>query len=182
MTALNVSAPNALTRVTDHVEDIIAFVQRIIDNGLAYVTQDGEAFMCQSQAFILCVLTMQVCAKKVCILWEWEGFVCGIILICLCHIYIWACVKTCSDNVGHACEKSNWGYPFENLTKYSPPFQQYSPSLRKIILSTQIKKLLNEDVLPKCNGCNTRHSLSLLCKTKKHSDTASFLTIFVFMH
>lgn len=44
MTALNVSAPSALTRVTDHVENIVAFVQHIIDNGLAYVTEDGEFF------------------------------------------------------------------------------------------------------------------------------------------
>ena len=45
MTALNVSAPSALTRVTDHVENITAFVQHIIDNGLAYVTEDGEFFL-----------------------------------------------------------------------------------------------------------------------------------------
>ncbi|KAK7097001.1 probable cysteine--tRNA ligase, mitochondrial [Littorina saxatilis] len=44
MTALNVSAPTALTRVTDHVDDIIIFVQRIIDNGLAYATEDGSVY------------------------------------------------------------------------------------------------------------------------------------------
>ena len=98
------------------------------------------------------------------------------------HTCIWVCVKTCSDNLGHACEKLNWVYHFENLTKYSPPFQQYSPSVRKIILSTQMKILLNEYVLPKCNGCNTRHISSLLCNYNKQSDTDCFLTTFVFKH
>ena len=41
MLALNISPPTALVCVTDHIEQIVAFVQLIIDNGLAYATDDG---------------------------------------------------------------------------------------------------------------------------------------------
>ncbi|XP_076446066.1 putative cysteine--tRNA ligase, mitochondrial [Babylonia areolata] len=44
MTALNVSPPTALTRVTDHVGEIISFIQGILDKGLAYVTEDGSVY------------------------------------------------------------------------------------------------------------------------------------------
>lgn len=42
MMALNVSLPTTFTRVTDHMEHIILFIQGIINNGLAYVTEDGK--------------------------------------------------------------------------------------------------------------------------------------------
>ncbi|KAJ2796112.1 cysteinyl-tRNA synthetase, partial [Coemansia helicoidea] len=49
MDALNVRRPNVLTRVSEFVEDIVRFVQRIIDNGYAYEAEgsvyfDVEAF------------------------------------------------------------------------------------------------------------------------------------------
>lgn len=44
MTYLNVSRPSALSRVTDHIDDIIHFVQGIITNGLAYITEEGSVY------------------------------------------------------------------------------------------------------------------------------------------
>ena len=34
--ALNIEDPDCLTRVSEYVPEIVAFVQRIIDNGFAY--------------------------------------------------------------------------------------------------------------------------------------------------
>lgn len=44
MTSMNVSAPTALTRVTEHIPHIISFVQGIIKKGFAYVTADGSVY------------------------------------------------------------------------------------------------------------------------------------------
>ncbi|XP_020294610.1 cysteine--tRNA ligase, cytoplasmic [Pseudomyrmex gracilis] len=44
MDALNVLRPNVLTRVSEYIPEIIAFVQRIIDNGLAYESNGSVYF------------------------------------------------------------------------------------------------------------------------------------------
>ena len=42
--ALHVRRPNAVLRVTEHIDDIIAYIQNIISTGRAYVTPDGVYF------------------------------------------------------------------------------------------------------------------------------------------
>ena len=43
MDALNVLRPDVVTRVTEHVDcTIVPYIQRIVDNGLAYVLPDGD--------------------------------------------------------------------------------------------------------------------------------------------
>ena len=43
MDALNVLRPHVVTRVTEHVDcTIVPYIQRIVDNGLAYVLPDGD--------------------------------------------------------------------------------------------------------------------------------------------
>jgi cysteinyl-tRNA synthetase len=44
MEILNVKAPDAITRVTEHIEDIIEFIAQIESNGYTYVTEDGVYF------------------------------------------------------------------------------------------------------------------------------------------
>ncbi|AMD19573.1 HCL578Cp [Eremothecium sinecaudum] len=44
MRRLNVRAPTVTTRVSEYVDEIITFVKRIIDNGYAYVTDDGSVY------------------------------------------------------------------------------------------------------------------------------------------
>ncbi|XP_012216089.1 cysteine--tRNA ligase, cytoplasmic [Linepithema humile] len=44
MDALNVLKPNVLTRVSEYVPEIIAYIQRIIDNGLAYESNGSVYF------------------------------------------------------------------------------------------------------------------------------------------
>ncbi|CAL1683494.1 unnamed protein product [Lasius platythorax] len=44
MDALNVLRPNVLTRVSEYIPEIIAFVQKIIDNGLAYESNGSVYF------------------------------------------------------------------------------------------------------------------------------------------
>ena len=42
--ALHVRRPNAVLRVTEHIDDIIAYIQKIISTGRAYVTPEGVYF------------------------------------------------------------------------------------------------------------------------------------------
>ena len=48
MRALNVREPDAVTRVTEYIPDIIAFVQRIIDRGIAYHSNGSVYFSVHS--------------------------------------------------------------------------------------------------------------------------------------
>lgn len=41
MRTLNVLPPTVLTRVTEHIDDIVQYISVIVDKGLAYVTPDG---------------------------------------------------------------------------------------------------------------------------------------------
>lgn len=51
MTRLGVTAPDLIVRVTDCITDIIAYAQKIIDNGFAYVTDNGSVYF-DSEAFL----------------------------------------------------------------------------------------------------------------------------------
>ncbi|KAI9783868.1 MAG: hypothetical protein M1816_001169 [Peltula sp. TS41687] len=42
--ALNCMPPTRLTRVTEYIEEIVAFVERIVSKGFAYVTSDGSVY------------------------------------------------------------------------------------------------------------------------------------------
>lgn len=44
MNALNVLAPDQLTRVTEYVPQIVAFVEKIVANGFGYATPDGSVY------------------------------------------------------------------------------------------------------------------------------------------
>ena len=46
--ALYVQRPHAVLRVSEHVEEIIAYIQKIIESGKAYVTSDGVYFDVES--------------------------------------------------------------------------------------------------------------------------------------
>jgi len=44
MRSLNVRDPDVLTRVTEYIENIVDYVKKIIDNGYAYATEDGDVY------------------------------------------------------------------------------------------------------------------------------------------
>lgn len=44
MKMLNVLEPNVLTRVSEYVPEIIAYIEKIIDNGYAYVSKSGSVY------------------------------------------------------------------------------------------------------------------------------------------
>jgi cysteinyl-tRNA synthetase len=44
MDSLNILKPDDITRVTDYVPQIVSFIQKIIDNGIAYETTDGSVY------------------------------------------------------------------------------------------------------------------------------------------
>lgn len=44
MRSLNVLDPNVVTRVTEYGDQIVAFVERIVENGFAYSTSDGSVY------------------------------------------------------------------------------------------------------------------------------------------
>lgn len=50
MARLKVQPPDTLTRVTEYVPEIVAYVERIIANGYAYATSDGSVYF-DTQAF-----------------------------------------------------------------------------------------------------------------------------------
>ena len=43
MARLRVRRPDTVTRVTEYVPEIVAFVQKVIDNGYAYESDDASA-------------------------------------------------------------------------------------------------------------------------------------------
>ena len=69
MNKLGVSAPHCMSRVTDHVEDIIAFVQQILDMGMAYVAADGMShyslFYRYCFSFEICRLCVLICLTNI---------------------------------------------------------------------------------------------------------------------
>mmetsp|Transcript_32892 Transcript_32892/g.47520 ORF Transcript_32892/g.47520 Transcript_32892/m.47520 type:complete len:565 (+) Transcript_32892:1898-3592(+) len=44
MSHLNVQRPNAILRVTEHIPEILQFIQNILDSGYAYIADDGVYF------------------------------------------------------------------------------------------------------------------------------------------
>lgn len=44
MARLRVKPPTTLTRVTDYVPEIVTFVEKILSNGFAYATTDGNVW------------------------------------------------------------------------------------------------------------------------------------------
>lgn len=44
MARLRVKPPTTLTRVTDYVPEIVTFVEKILANGFAYATPDGNVW------------------------------------------------------------------------------------------------------------------------------------------
>lgn len=44
MTSLNIMPPTVVTKVTNFIPQIINFVQKIIDKGQAYSTEDGKFY------------------------------------------------------------------------------------------------------------------------------------------
>ncbi len=44
MAVLNVIPPTARMRVTEHIPQVIRFIQQLINKGLAYETSDGNCF------------------------------------------------------------------------------------------------------------------------------------------
>src|SRR5207253_4520331 len=44
MNQLNVEHPNIITKVTDYIQETISFIQKIIDNGYAYVSNGSVYF------------------------------------------------------------------------------------------------------------------------------------------
>ena len=43
MKALNILPPSICTRVTEHIPQIVQFINTICDNGFAYVAENGES-------------------------------------------------------------------------------------------------------------------------------------------
>ena len=54
MNKLNVNGVNLFARATDHVDEILDQIQRLIDKGFAYETEDGVYF--EIEKFPLCAL------------------------------------------------------------------------------------------------------------------------------
>ena len=44
MALLRVQPPDTLTRVTEYVPEIVAYVEHIVENGYAYATDDGSVY------------------------------------------------------------------------------------------------------------------------------------------
>ena len=44
MERLNVLTPDVITRVSDYVEQVVSFIEKVISNGIAYATSDGSVY------------------------------------------------------------------------------------------------------------------------------------------
>ena len=44
MERLNVLTPDVITRVSDYVEQVVSFIEKVISNGFAYATSDGSVY------------------------------------------------------------------------------------------------------------------------------------------
>lgn len=56
LTALNIQPPTLITRVTEHIPEVINFVSKIIDKGQAYVVEDGELKTSFSQEVLIFII------------------------------------------------------------------------------------------------------------------------------
>lgn len=63
MAALGVRDPDVTTRVTEYIPQIIAFVQKIIDNGMAYPAGGSVYFSTTGKHCSLCTCSLCICQR-----------------------------------------------------------------------------------------------------------------------
>ena len=59
MLALNILPPTVVSRVTDNIQEIIAFIQGIVDKGHAYTASDGGSYLSLMMKFHSTVFQLQ---------------------------------------------------------------------------------------------------------------------------